>query len=135
VEALAHADFVSSVVQQAAHLRRVSRPEREASASARANVLRADAFGREYSSGRWLTPARQGMKSIAVSAIMDMKVSRQQLTAHNYAVPSGDFVRGAADLAQHLVAPNVIDIAPHQFPYEGAGMLVTALAKSRKCLW
>ena len=39
---------------------------------ARTSVPWAMASGEEYSSGRWLTPARQGMKSIAAGQMRDM---------------------------------------------------------------
>ena len=44
-----------------------------ASACASAAVPRAISAGAAYSSGRWLTPPRQGMNSIATGAIRDMK--------------------------------------------------------------
>lgn len=44
-----------------------------ASVSARTMAPRSTASGEEYSSGRWLTPPRQGMKIIETGATIDMK--------------------------------------------------------------
>jgi hypothetical protein len=43
------------------------------SASANTRAPFAIASGEEYSSGRWLTPPRQGINNIATGAISDMK--------------------------------------------------------------
>mmetsp|Transcript_30760 Transcript_30760/g.86960 ORF Transcript_30760/g.86960 Transcript_30760/m.86960 type:complete len:87 (+) Transcript_30760:242-502(+) len=48
-------------------------PARRAMVSARASTPRPMSSGEEYSSGRWLTPPRQGMKIIAVGAMLAMK--------------------------------------------------------------